>query len=224
MKKDEVFKRIDWLLENGNECLTHLQKNPGNEFPWCPSEFYLPFKAATRSFFSDIAGTNSPYWHELDYALKTGQDYNIRTAINMIKQFKAEIEQGFLDKLESRITGEIFTDFLEMAEFLVSETCYDAAAVMAGGVLEEHLRKLCSSQGISLTRTDSGGRAVNKLAANLNDDLKGKLYSKTEHDSVKVLIQIRNDGAHTGTGVVDKGRAESIILGIKAFITRYPLP
>jgi len=142
----------------------------------------------------------------------------------MLKQFRVEIEQGFLDKLESRITGEIFSDFFEMADFLVSEACFDAAAVMAGGVLEEHLIKLCISQGTPLTRVDSSGRAVNKLAANLNDDLKGKLYNKTEYDSVKVLIQIRNDGAHTGAPTVDQGRAETIIVGVKAFLSRYPLP
>jgi hypothetical protein len=44
----------------------------------------------------------------------------------------------------------LFSDFLELASYLNSEGYKDAAAVICGGVLEGHLRKLSEKLGIAV--------------------------------------------------------------------------
>ena len=44
--------------------------------------------------------------------------------------------------------AELFADFLEMADYLLSEGYKDPAAVLGGSMLEEHLRQLRQSMDI----------------------------------------------------------------------------
>ena len=58
-----------------------------------------------------------------------------------------------------RLMPTCSSDFLGMAEYLLEEEkLKDPAAVLAGGVLEEHLRKLCDSHGIDTEFTDRSGK------------------------------------------------------------------
>jgi hypothetical protein len=223
MTKDEIIKRIDWIVSLGDNCLKNLRQEHGDMYPWSSTEYFYPFKAAIKQFFLDIAGEDSPYWKELNKGIVDGKDYSIRMAINLLQQFKVEIEHGFLEKLESKITGEVFTGFLEMAEYFIGIDCDDAAAVMAGGVLEGHLKKMCVLNGIDLT-TVKDGKTIAKGANWLNNDLrKANVYDRKEFNSVNVMLEIRNDAAHTDIPIIEKTRARQLVETTKLFITRFSL-
>ena len=49
------------------------------------------------------------------------------------------------------IEAEVFDDFLEQAEHLLSQGYFTASTVIAGSVLEDNLRKFCVKNGISLS-------------------------------------------------------------------------
>jgi hypothetical protein len=94
---------------------------------------------------------------------------------------------------------------------------------MAGGVLEGHLKKMCAINNISLT-TEKDGRIVSKGANWLNDDLRrASVYDKKEFNSVNVMLEIRNDAAHTDKPIVERTRAQQLIATTKLFITRYTI-
>jgi hypothetical protein len=57
------------------------------------------------------------------------------------------------------VAAEVFTDFIEMAEHLLEQGYKDPAAVVAGSVLEEHLRQLCHKNAIDTVTVDSSGKA-----------------------------------------------------------------
>jgi len=61
----------------------------------------------------------------------------------------------------------MFSDFLEMAGYLLSEAYKDAAAVIIGSILEAQLRKLADKHGIVVLKPD--GKP--KTADTLNGDL-----------------------------------------------------
>ena len=60
-----------------------------------------------------------------------------------LKALRADYDAGRLQSCQELIHADLFSDFLEMAEHFLENEYKDPAAVMAGGVLEEHLRKLC---------------------------------------------------------------------------------
>src|SRR5262245_47638134 len=67
----------------------------------------------------------------------------ISRMIGILRSLRADIEAGFVNSLGELVRGELFSDFLEMADYLVKEGYKDAAAIMGGGVLETHIHQLC---------------------------------------------------------------------------------
>lgn len=55
---------------------------------------------------------------------------------------REDYEAGYMRTVEELIHADLFADFLERTDELVSKGYKDPAAVLAGSVLEEHLRKL----------------------------------------------------------------------------------
>src|SRR5437867_5403331 len=63
------------------------------------------------------------------------------------KQTSTEVN---LFDTRKRIQAEVFDDFLEQAEHFLKDGYFQVAAVIAGAVLEDGLRKLCARQHITL--------------------------------------------------------------------------
>jgi hypothetical protein len=112
------------------------------------------------------------------------------------------------------IHADLFSDFLEMAEYFQDEGFKDPAAVLAGSVLEEHLRKLCGKHGITVP-------ARPKLDTMNADLAKAYAYDKNEQKSVTAWAGIRNDAAHGKFTNYTKDQVKLMILGIRDFIARH---
>jgi hypothetical protein len=129
------------------------------------------------------------------------------------------------------VRGEVYSDFLSLADHLLEEerkgnASVNAAAVLIGGVLEEHLRKLCqkSSPAIPLDYPASKGKMQRKNLERLNTDLyKHPVYLAGDHKLITAWGEIRNQAAHkTGLTVADQKKVEAMLIGVQDFITRYP--
>lgn len=84
---------------------------------------------------------------------------------------------GWIHTVKGIVAAEIFSDFLEMASHLLDQGYKDPAAVMVGGVLEEHLRQLCVKNQIDVDIIQQGA-TVPKKADTLNAELaKAGIYS-----------------------------------------------
>ena len=80
-----------------------------------------------------------------------------------------------------------------MAEHLLSEGYAQPAAVVAGCVLEEHVRQLAQAAGLAV----EGEEGKPSKLEHLNADLaKAQVYGKTEQKQVTAWYGQRNDAAH----------------------------
>jgi len=142
----------------------------------------------------------------------------IPTLLGIIKSLKIAYEGGFLQNVQELIHADLFLDFLEMAEYLLQEGFKDPAAMMLGGVLEEHLRKLCQKNSIETSINDRP-----KKAQGMNDDLaKSGVYSKLDLKSVTAWLDLRNEAAHAKYDEYTSEQVEIAVRGIRDFISRYP--
>lgn len=120
------------------------------------------------------------------------------------------------------IHGEIFGDFLEMADHLLNEGYKDAAAVIAGGTLEAHLRQLCIKHSIDTEITTSQGIRPKK-ADQMNADLtKANAYSKLDQKNVTAWLGLRNKAAHADYESYEVHQVGLLVSSIRDFITRVP--
>ena len=138
--------------------------------------------------------------------------------VGVAEALLSDIENNFTSTFEELTHANVFSDFLEMAEYLLENGYKDAAAVLAGSSLEVHLRNLCVKHGIAST---SNGKP--KKADLLNAELtKGKVYAKLDQKQVTAWLGLRNHAAHGEYDKYAKERVHSLVDGIRNFIRRYP--
>lgn len=171
-----------------------------------------------------IAGRGSVYMKQVDRCLSS--DYwdggRLEMIIGVLKSLRADINDGYIQSVEELIHGELFSDFLEMANHLVENGYKDAAAVIACSTLEEHLRQMCKWHKIS-TEVTSGSKVRRKKADAMNAELAGmSAYSKLDLKNVTAWLDLRNKAAHGEYSDYTKDQVVLMIQGIRDFITRNP--
>ena len=125
---------------------------------------------------------------------------------------------GYLALFAELIHANLFSDFLEMSEHLLSEGYKDPSAVLIGSVLEEHLRQLSAKAGISV---ENNGRQ--KKADALNSELAGAgAYSKLDQKSVTAWLDLRNRAAHGKYVEYTKEQVALMLQAVRDFIQRLP--
>ena len=140
----------------------------------------------------------------------------------ILKALKSDYEAGYLKSVQELIHGDIFADFLEMADYFLEQNYKDPAAVMAGGVLEEHLRKLCLKNDLPIEDVKEE-RNIPKTGGRLNDDLAvNKVYGKLDQKTITVWLDLRNKAAHGKYDEYHKQQVTSMVQGIRDFLIRYP--
>ncbi len=165
-------------------------------------------------------GRSSVYAESADSLGKTrDNEYNhLAAQIGVAKSLLSDIKNGYLRSAEELIHGEVFGDFLEMADHLIESGFKDAAAVIAGSTLESHLRQMCAKHSLATV----AGTAPKK-ADTLNAELtKAGVYTKLDQKNVTAWLGLRNDAAHGNYGAYDKNQVRLFISSVRDFFTRNP--
>jgi hypothetical protein len=149
--------------------------------------------------------------HEDSWESKT-----IRMLAGVLKSLRADYAAGRMQTFQERVHSDLFSDFLEMTEYLLEdEGLKDPAAVLAGGVLEEHLRQLCAKHSVALPSKPT-------LDA-MNTELKKQgVYGGNEQKQVTAWVAIRNSAAHAKYGDYTAEQVRLMVQGIRQFISTYP--
>src|SRR5260221_1202017 len=99
-----------------------------------------------------------------------------------------DLEAGYNRSFEEIIHGDVFSDYLDMAEHLLEANYKDAAAVLAGSTLEGHLRTI-------FRKHIPQGNVARKADA-LNADLASAgAYGKLDQKNVTAWLDLRNKAA-----------------------------
>jgi hypothetical protein len=180
-----VYQQIRGLSERGDSDTSKIATNK-----------FITISFAT---IERISGKNSIYFHQADAVLKkygTDNHYNIPIMAGILEALKNDLTKDHLVTIIELVHSELFSDFLEMAEYLLQTGYKDAAAVIAGSSLEAYLRQLCNKYGIPVEKeTENGFRP--KKADELNTELsKKEVYSKSDQKSVTAWLSLRNSAAH----------------------------
>lgn len=166
------------------------------------------------------AGRNSIYYRQVvgEPTMYPNTNHNLVGRIGIVQALLYDIQHGYFRSFEDIIHGELFGDFLEMAEHLNNSGYKDAAAVIAGSTLEAHLRQLCKKESIP---TEKNGKP--QKAETLNTDLAGaSVYSKLDQKNVTAWLGLRNKAAHGQYLEYDSNQVGLLISSIRDFITRNP--
>src|SRR5262249_6396200 len=140
-----------------------------------------------------LAPPNSPYVSNvMEMLVIEEKSYVLEIDVQIIKALRADYAAGSLLPVTQLIRAEVFDDFLEMSGHLLDQGYKDAAAVITGSVLEDHLRTLCVARSIAVMNGDKP-----KKADQMNSDLAAKnAYNKLDHKNITAWLGLRNSAAH----------------------------
>lgn len=120
------------------------------------------------------------------------------------------MKKGFLITFKQIVQAEVFDNELEQAKSLLESGYKNAAAVIAGVVLETAIKELCLNNNIDLEKKN-----LNRL----NEDLvKAGVYNTLQQKQILALADIRNKAAHGDYDEFTKEDVERMISDIERFL------
>lgn len=223
MKEKVFIKQIEEILKNYEDYRNDEKElvNSGKR------EERLNFLITRiKAIVKRITGNDSEYYKRIKEIFVKYDKLNDYTKLKPLKGvldgLYQDLKAGYLKSFSELIHANIFSDYIEMAEYLLEEGYKDPAAVITGSTLEEHLRKLCIKNGIDI-EIMSKGKLRPKKADSLNSELaKQGVYSKLELKSVTAWLDLRNKAAHGKYSEYNENQVKELILGVRDFIVRNP--
>ena len=140
----------------------------------------------------------------------------------VIGALRSDVQGGYTQSASEIIHANLFSDFLDMGDYLLSEGYKDPAAVIIGGVLETHLKQLAIKSGIDIIRHQPGKPDIPKKADTLNQELGKTTYGMLQQKTVTAWLDLRNKAAHAQYTEYDEDEVRHFSQGLKDFITKYP--
>lgn len=168
-----------------------------------------------------VTGLNSEYYKDVLMYIDSENHYGtkLRLIVGTIKALKNDLENGYLKSLHDIVQSEIFSDYLEMASYLINEGYKDPSAVIIGSTLEAHLRELCKTNSVDIEIINNKGKAVPKKSDVINSDLaKAGVYSMAYQKQITAWLDLRNSAAHGHYTAYSIEEIRLMLEGIRQFL------
>lgn len=214
--EEKIVKRIEELIQKGETVLETHKPNPPNVigFPTLDSGKFVEWQTQVLNFLINLLGENHIYVQNFKNKVTKGYESHVKIGQGILKAVKEDILGGYLTDIKILISAEVFSDFLEMAEYLLENGYKDPAASLCGAVLEDSLRKIAIKEGIKVKSNDDLN-SLNDKCAN------GEVYNRLMQKKIKVWIDIRNNADHGHFNEYSEKDVNEMLKGIMDFLSVY---
>lgn len=213
--KDVALAQIDEAL---NDWKTARSRSKYDELTDLGDTTVALISGRLSSVIGRLAPIGSEHHRILNQTIsKYGNNWQtIAPLSGLLLALRRDYELGYLSSVEELVHADTFSGFLDMASHLQEKKYKDPAAVLAGSVLEQHLRSLGIKHGLNVMSGDKF-----KKAETLNTELSGAgIYSKLDQKNVTSWLGLRNDAAHGNYNNYTNEQVGLMIDAIANFLTR----
>jgi hypothetical protein len=211
-----ILKEIDIALAEYTTLRARSEFNDCSDLPHPDREQVMARLVSTTERF---ASPTSFYARRCADAVRVNM--TLERLPGILRALKDDIANDRVASLAELVHGEIFSDFLDMAQHLLDNKYKDAAAVIAGSSLEAHLRALCAKWAIPVDDANGKHKKADRINAEL--DAAGAYgASKADLKNVTAWLNTRNDAAHGEYGKYEAPQVGLLIASIRDFMTRHP--
>ncbi|RSF43513.1 HEPN domain-containing protein [Acinetobacter baumannii] len=217
----KILNRFEELIKEANEISNNSFVNTNIRFPnfedFPPNyqALYSEWIIKAQNILLLACGDNSIHFTAFKRQLSSSSDTpkRLRQLIPILNAAYDDLKNGFLITFKQIVQAEVFDNELEQAKSLLENGYKNAAAVIAGVVLETAIKELCLNNGIDIER---------KRLTQLSDDLaKAGVYNKLQQKQITALADIRNNAAHGDYDEFTKEDVERMISDIERFLLTY---
>ena len=221
-RTDDLLKaEVQRLVEQGGKLLQKI-RGLGNEIEGDDLVEATSWVTHVGQLIRRVYGQESQQFVAYSSALKTNNFYLLHSnwyghfaqVLGVVKTLAHDIEHGLLVDIRTLVQADIFSDFLEMGEYLLNEGYKDAAAVIIGAVLEDGLRKLSKKHGIATANASGRPLTIDPL----NSALAGAdVYSKLVQKQITTWAHIRNKASHGEYSEYTKDQVQMMLMFVQGF-------
>lgn len=219
--QDELIAQLSKIIDDG-ERVSATETADGQQKSLVHEQKFHDFRISALSFLSRVFGQQSTYYQSFKSEVTQPTASRTRRGIGMLTAARTELQGDWLETTSGAINREMLSDLLRLARVHLDENHPGAAAILAGAVLENHLRHLCLAKGIKI-HNELENKAVPKRGLQLTGEAyKKKLYGRQDNKEVIGWLEL-GDAAAAGKSEVTFAQAKSMINGVLSFIakTRY---
>lgn len=219
---DIILKRVNYLIELTDKCMKSAYSSHNGLYTetWVNNEIFKELESSSLSFIINLYGEKHPYFETFKKNANNPKPEYVQAGRGILNSIKTEIEMGWLTTVKGLVTAEIFTDFIETAEYLLEQKYKDPAAVIIGSVLEEHLRQLCRKFNLSVEENKNGKTSFKK-ADTLNGELgNAGIYNKLDQKNITAWFDLRNKAAHGNYSEYTIEQVHILLNGVMDFLSR----
>ena len=217
--KAEALKRIDSVLNYVKSELDPTIRSGNIDYSALNLRQVPQLSLRLKQTLLDLSPRGSEYWKYASSFSGLFTYQSVAQLFGTLKSLREDYANDFLSDFNEMVDAELFSDILEQAESLLSQSYFRASAVVAGVALESHLRKLAEKNSIPIKSDDGKYIKANSLNGAL---LKNNIIDKTMHNSVTSWLGLRNESAHPDSKEINDGLIDPMIAGIRVFIQKYP--
>ncbi len=147
----------------------------------------------------------------------------VQPLFGLLEALREAYQRDALLTMRELVHREMFGDLLDVARYFLEEGHKDPAAVIAGGVLEAHLRALAARFSVEVIAPDPKKGTAPKKAETLNADLKkAGAYELTDQKAVTSWLDLRNLAAHGEYAKYGEEQVRLLVEWVRDFIRRCP--
>jgi hypothetical protein len=214
---EKILTRLTELITMGDRVLA-TQQDPGpNVIGDDVVDTQLAYQWATsvQNLLARVFGRDSEHYKNFTAQAGTYLSFSpVYQAQGILRAAKDDYENGHLFELRRLVEAEVFDDFLEQAEHLFDSGYFQAAAVVAGCVLEDGLRKLCVANQVAV--------APKPKLDTMNADLaKAGVFSVLIQKRITALADLRHKAAHGKWTEFTRDDVKEMVQAIRRFMEEH---
>ncbi|WP_434687018.1 HEPN domain-containing protein [Pseudanabaena minima] len=214
---EKVKARLNELIDMGEKLLS-TKRSPGQNVigdSRVDSQMAYQWATSVQNLLSRAFGEDSEHYKNFIIQVNSHLTYSPTfRAQGILKAAKDDYENGYLFDVKQLIEAELFDDFLEQAIYLYDSGYHQPAAVIAGCVLEDGLRKLCLTNGIPIPDKPKLDQMNAELA-------KSGTYNKLTQKRITALADLRNRAAHGHWDQFTKDDVDEMIRSVRKFMEEH---
>lgn len=221
--KTDILAQLDALLETAQGLDDSFRIGDyGSYESSIPEAEHRAFVTAAKAAIRRIAGDGSEYFKALpqiaDGERITVPGYSpttipaVRGSLNALRD---AVDGGLLTSIENLLRANFHDDFLDQSQVLLDAGYHVAAMVLIGGVLEDHMQKLCLNNSLTWTGTGSLSKYNDALRA-------GNAYPQPTWRRIQSIGDVRNYAAHGNGANVAQSDVDDAQKYVRRFLADHP--
>jgi hypothetical protein len=212
MKDKEYFE--SWLTDSIAQARALSREDDSNHYVLAE---VTRWRASAEQLLVQLLGKNNPYYERFGEIIKRnrgGYYEDVDSCIGILEAVQSDLQSGRLRSFRRMVEAEVFADLIGMAEHILDNGYYGAAAALMGGVLESGLRDIAQSRGVALGASGDLAGLNGRLA-------QAGVYNAVRQKEVQYFIDIRNKAAHGEFDQFSVDDAKKLTAGVRELLATY---